>query len=119
MTADPASKGPSFSVSSGERTVETASGARLTIRRLGVLDKLRLFKVAGPLLAQNEPWLGLALLAYSVTSIDDVPVPTPNTEGQIEALVARLGESGIAAAAVALCDQAAPTTREAIEIAGN
>ncbi len=77
-------------------------GRRLVLRRLTVLDKLRLFKAAGPVLSQNGPWLGMALLACSVTSIDDVPVPMPVAEQQIEALVARLGDQGIAAAAQAL-----------------
>ena len=43
--------------------------------------------------------LGMAMLASSVTAIDDVPVPAPATEAQVEALISRLGDSGIAAAA--------------------
>jgi hypothetical protein len=41
----------------------------------------------------------MAILASSVTAIDDVPVPLPSTETQIEALVSRLGDSGIEAIA--------------------
>jgi hypothetical protein len=78
------------------------SGRRLALRRLTALDKLRLFKAAGPVLAQNQPWLGMALLACSVTAIDEVPVPPPVNEAQIEALVRMLGDHGIAAAAGAL-----------------
>ncbi len=85
-----------------EQVAITADGIRLTLRRLSALDKLRLFKAAGPHLAQNEPWLGMALLASSVVAIDDVPVPVPSTEHQIEAMVARLGDAGIAAVASAL-----------------
>jgi hypothetical protein len=44
-------------------TVDT-NGRRLLLRRLTALDTLRLFKVAGPLLAQNEPWLAMAGLAF-------------------------------------------------------
>ena len=82
--------------------VTDGRGRVLTLRRLTALDKLRLFKAAGPLLAQNQPWLGMAVLACSVAAVDDVPVPPPVTEGQIEALVARLGDDGLAAAATAL-----------------
>ncbi len=82
--------------------VTDAGGRRIALRRLTALDKLRLFKAAGPDLSQNQPWLGMAVLACSVTSIDDVPMPTPATEQQIEAMVARLGDSGIAAVAEAL-----------------
>jgi hypothetical protein len=85
-------------------TVTDAQGRVLVLRRLTALDKLRLFKAAGPVLAQNQSWLGMAVLAASVTAIDDVPVPQPATEGQIEALVGRLGDSGIAAAAAALAE---------------
>jgi hypothetical protein len=77
-------------------------GRTLTLRHLSALDKLRLFKAAGPTLAQNGPWMGVALLAASVAAIDDVPVPAPVTEAQIEALVGRLGEEGLAAVADAL-----------------
>jgi hypothetical protein len=82
--------------------VTDAGGRRLALRRLTALDKLRLFKAAGPLLAQNQPWLGMALLACSVAAIDDVPVPQPADERQIEALVQRLGEAGLAAVATVL-----------------
>lgn len=83
-----------------------AEGRRLALRRLTALDKLRLFKAAGPQLAQNQMWLGMAVLAASVATIDDVPVPLPGNEGQIEALVSRLGDAGIAAVAAALGDGA-------------
>ena len=85
-----------------------AQGRRLTLRRLTALDKLRLFKAAGPQLAQNQPWLGMALLAASVTAIDDIPMPPPATEAQIEALVSRLGDDGIDAVAKALAPDVLP-----------
>ena len=58
-------------------TVVDGRGRRLTVRRLAALDRLRLFKAAGPVLAQNSPWLGMALIAISVVAIDDVPFPQP------------------------------------------
>lgn len=79
--------------------VSDREGRLLTLRRMGALDRLRLFKAIGPVLAQNPPYLGMAMLASSVTAIDEVPVPAPATEAQIEALISRLGDSGIAAVA--------------------
>ena len=79
--------------------VSDREGRLLTLRRMGALDRLRLFKAIGPVLAQNPPYLGMAMLASSVAAIDDVPVPAPGTEAQIEALISRLGDSGIAAVA--------------------
>jgi hypothetical protein len=46
-----------------------------------------------------------------------VPVPPPVTEGQVEALVARLGDDGLAAVGAALDDGAALSPSG--ELAGN
>jgi hypothetical protein len=80
-------------------------GRRLVLRRLTALDTLKLFKAAGPVLAQNEPWLSMAGLAFSVLEIDGVPVPPPATETQIESLIERLGDEGLAAIADTVKDQ--------------
>jgi hypothetical protein len=82
--------------------IQDTEGRTLTLRSLTALDKLRLFKAAGPTLSQNHLWLGMATLATSVAAIDDVPIPPPTTEAQIESLVSRLGDTGIAAIAKAL-----------------
>jgi hypothetical protein len=82
-----------------QTVVRDAAGRELSLRRMSALDRLRLFKAVGPQLAQNAPYLGMAMLAASVCAIDGVPVPPPVTEGQVEALVSRLGDAGIAAVA--------------------
>jgi hypothetical protein len=82
--------------------VTDATGRRLTIRRLTSLDRLRLFKAVGPVLVDNERYLGLAALAFAVHAIDGVPVPQPVNEMQIESLVQRIGEVGTEAIAGAL-----------------
>ncbi len=99
-------------------SVTDAQGRMLALRRLTALDKLRLFKAAGPTLAQNQSWLGMALLAASVAAIDDVPVPQPASEAQVEALVGRLGDAGIAAVGAALAELQ-PTLAEVAATAGN
>jgi hypothetical protein len=81
------------------------------------LDTLRLFKAAGPVLAQNGPWLSLAGLAFSVVEIDGVPVPAPVTEAQIESLIDRLGDEGLAGIADALKED--PNEPEAKAQVGN
>lgn len=89
-------------------TVTDTGGRHITLRRLTALGKLRLFKAAGATLSQNQYWLGMAMLACSVQAIDDVPVPMPANELQIEALVSRLGDTGIAAIAGALGPDSPP-----------
>ncbi len=101
-----------------ELSVTDAQGRTLLLRRLTALDKLRLFKAAGGTLAQNAPWMGLALLAASVSAIDGVPVPAPSNELQIEALVARLDEAGLAAISTALLG-AVPSPEQVVDDAGN
>lgn len=102
------------------RTVTDGEGRRLALRRMTVLDKLRLFKAAGPALSQNGPWLAVAYLACSVTAIDDIPVPMPATEQQIESLVARLGDTGVAAVGAAIAaDTAEPAPEAMRQDAGN
>jgi hypothetical protein len=108
-----------IAAAAAEQIATTADGKKITLRRLNALDKLRLFKAAGPVLAQNEPWLGMALLASSVVAIDDIPVPQPTTEHQIEAIVGRLGDSGIAAIAAALRPEAGGQPIDQAASAGN
>jgi hypothetical protein len=86
-------------------TVVDQMGRRLLLRRLTALDTLRLFKAAGPVLAQNEPWLSMAGLAFAVLEIDGVPTPAPANETQIESLITRLGDEGLAAIADTIKDE--------------
>lgn len=78
------------------------TGRTITARHLNALDKLRLLKAAGPVLSDNQAWLGVAMLAASVVEIDSVPVPMPASEKQIEALVSKLGDAGLDAVAAVL-----------------
>ena len=89
----------------GERIVAEAGAAhevtdgvrRIEFRRPGALDRLRLFKALGPVLSGNDRYVGYAMLAFCVTAIDGVPQPSPGSEAQVEALVGRLGDAGLAA----------------------
>ena len=78
----------------------------LEVRRPGALDRLRLFKAVGPVLAQNDRYVGYGMLAMCVVSVDGVPVPQPANEGQLEALVQRLGDAGMVAVGRELADAA-------------
>ena len=101
------------------QTIVDDHGRTLTIRRLHALDRLRLFKAAGPLLSQNQPWLGMALVACSVAAIDDIPCPPPVSEPQIEAMIGRLGDAGIADVDSALHQPSEQLPAESVNNAGN
>lgn len=105
--------------STSTRTVKDANGRCLSLRQMTALDKLRLFKAAGPDLAQNQPWLGMAMLACSVVAIDGVPVPPATCEQHIESMVSRLGDAGIAAVADVFGANHQPDQAEIVASAGN
>lgn len=54
-----------------------------------------LVRALEPGLLGNDRYVGYAMLAFCVTAIDGVPQPA--TEGQLEGLVARLGDAGLVA----------------------
>ena len=84
------------------RDITDASGRILTLRRPTTLDRLRLFKAVGPYLSNNERYLGVAMLVFTVMAIDGVPFPQPTNEHQIDSAVDRLGDDAIAAIAATL-----------------
>jgi hypothetical protein len=85
-----------------ERIIADKAGRSLSLRRIGVLETLRLYKALGPDLSVNEAYMGLAVIAASVAVLDGVPVPFPNGEAAIEACLERLGEEGTAAVAAGI-----------------
>lgn len=86
--------------------VTDGAGRVLDVRRPGALDRLRLFKALGPGLAQNDRYVGYAMLAMCVSAIDDTPVPQPANESQVEALIQRLGDDGMVAVGRELAEAA-------------
>jgi hypothetical protein len=113
---------PSASIiaaSAQTRIAEDSLGRRLSIRNLTALDRLRIFKAAGPELSLNQPWLAMAALASSVTAINDVPIPPPGNEAQIEAVITQLGDAGLEAVAAAVEAAAQESDAEQVKTAGN
>jgi hypothetical protein len=60
-------------------TVVDSLGRVITVKKLSALDRMRLFAIAGPELAQNESWIGMAALAFAVTGIGDDTNVRPNS----------------------------------------
>lgn len=82
-------------------SVTDSLGRTLSLRKVGALQKLRLFKACGAN-ASSNPYLGMAMLASAVSAIDEIPVAQPVNEQQIEALVQRLGDEGLEAVGTAM-----------------
>jgi hypothetical protein len=97
-------------------TVTDTAGRAIELRRLGVVEQLRLFKVLGPELSENRAYVGLARVAAAVAAVDGVPVPFPVGEAGIEAVLERLGEDGVEVVAAALTG---PAVAQVLAEAGN
>jgi len=93
-----------------ERVITDKAGRRLTLRKFGVLETLRLFKGLGPELSANNAYIVVASFAGSVAMIDDIPMPFPANELGVEALIERLGDDGMEAVMAA----AKPAAVEAV-----
>ena len=87
-------------VKAANKTVNTTDlqGRVITVRRISALSRMRLMALAGPELSKNEPWLGLAALASSVTAVNGDAV-TCNSIREIEFTVERLDYDGLTAVA--------------------
>jgi len=92
--------GPSGS-SSNEATIKDKRGRTLKVRKIGPLQRTRLFKLMGPDNSRNIPLLGHYQMAVSVIEIDGIAHAFPTTELQIEAMIERLDEDGLEAVAEA------------------
>jgi hypothetical protein len=99
-----------------ERVITDKAGRKLTLRKFGVLETLRLFKALGPELSANNAYIGVASFAGSVAMIDDVPMPLPANELAVEALIERLGDDGMEA--VMAADKPA-SMKDVVADAGN
>lgn len=86
-------------------TVTDARGRSIAIRKLGPLDRMKLFEVVGPENSRNEQYVGYAALAFIVSAIDGEPVARPNSKLALEALVQRLDDDGMDAVARHLAEQ--------------
>ena len=84
------------------QTVTDTQGRTLGVKKLGALDRLKMFEVVGADNAKNEAYLGYAALAFHVTSIDGDPIGRPANRMQLESLVQRLGDDGLEAVGAAL-----------------
>jgi hypothetical protein len=76
--------------------VESENGHSITLQKPGVLAQFRLVKILGKS-AENTVYVQMVLPLTYVAEIDGVPVSQPNSEREIEALITRLDEEGVAA----------------------
>jgi hypothetical protein len=78
-----------------EVVVNTPNGLAITLKKPGVLAPFRLVKMLGET-ATNQTYMRMVLPFLFVVAIDGEPQPFPQSEREIEALITRLDEPGIA-----------------------
>ncbi len=79
-----------------EVTITDSAGRIIKLKKPGVLAQYRLVEVLGES-AKNEVYMGMTMPLIFVSEIDGVSVPQPSTKREVEALIQRLDEHGIAA----------------------
>jgi hypothetical protein len=98
--------------------IESANGHSIALQKPGVLAQFRLVKILGKS-AENTVYVQMVLPLTYVVEIDGVPVSQPNSEREIEALITRLDEEGVAAVMQGVQEnfgaQSADETRDAIK----
>jgi hypothetical protein len=99
-----------------EEIITDKAGRKIHLRRVGVVEQLRLFKALGSALSSNNNYMNLAIIAASVAMIDDIPLPFPTNESAVEMLLERLGTDGVIAVDA---DILAPSQIELAAEAGN
>jgi hypothetical protein len=77
--------------------ITDAKGRKLTLRKLNVLDQVKLLRAVGAEQARNQPYVEIVTMSASVSDIDGVPQLIPVNERQIDALIGRIGDEGFGA----------------------
>lgn len=80
-------------------------GRKLGVQKPRALLRYRLLKILGAESAKNEPLLGNAMLAFLVHDINGDQLPPINSERQLEAMIDRLDDDGLAAVAQCLTEK--------------
>jgi hypothetical protein len=78
--------------------VKDEKGRTITLKKPGVLAQFRLVELLGAT-ASNDVYMGMVLPMIYVAAIDGDPVPAPLRKSEVEALIQRLDEEGVAAVA--------------------
>jgi hypothetical protein len=99
--------------------ITDAKGRKITLRKLNVLDQVKMLRAIGPRQAENQPYFQLVECACMVDAIDGVPLMMPANEQQIDAAIGRLGDDGMAAIMVHRMEDIQATTRAAQAAAEN
>jgi hypothetical protein len=86
-------------------TVYDSRQRAIAVRFPSSFLRMRLARFIGSELQANQEWWGNAIIALSVTMIDDVPTPEARNADQIESTIYKLDEDGMLAVAMWLKEE--------------
>lgn len=92
-------------------SITDARGRNITLKKPGVLAQFRFIEALGDT-AQNQVYMAMAMPLIFVAEIDGDPVVMPTRKSEIEALIQRLDEDGIAAVQTGVSDHFKASTPE-------
>jgi hypothetical protein len=83
-----------------EQVITDERGRQLTVRRPGVLAQFRLVEAVGPEAASNQTYMQMINPLLYLGKIDGEDVLPPMSKREVEVLIQRLDEEGLAALGV-------------------
>ncbi len=84
--------------------VSDARGRTLGVKQPSLLERLRIYELAGAQNAENKVYLGLVGTVLAIAELDGERLPFPATKRELEARVSLVGDEGLAAAGRALAE---------------
>ncbi|MGI4776956.1 MAG: hypothetical protein ACRYGA_02365 [Janthinobacterium lividum] len=81
-----------------EVVVKDTAGRSITLKKPGVLAQFKMIEMLGGDTAQNQTFVNMVFPLMYITAIDGDNVPRCSTRLELDALIQRLDEHGVAAA---------------------
>lgn len=100
-----------------EETVTDARGRKITLRKPGVLAQFKIVEAVGPETAANQTYMQMVNPLIYVGAIDGDDVFLPATKREVEALIQRLDDDGLAAVFAWYMTNIVGPTQDAIAMA--
>lgn len=80
-----------------EHTVVDSRGRSITLKKPGVLAQFKIVEILGGETASNTVFMGMVFPTLYVSAIDGDPISRPTKRAELDALIQRLDEEGVAA----------------------
>lgn len=77
--------------------ITDASGRKIKLRTMTVLDQIHVLKAVGAEHSDNQRYVQMVECVWMVDSIDGIPFVLPKNENQIDKAISLLGNDGMSA----------------------